>query len=166
MDGEGTALGDFSAAIIAAMSTVNERESLHPVLKGTLTVPITAPEPAHAPIPPKDFSAFYNRAILDNCVALAKEQDSFAEIVPFAKDPAKALWKKISDIEKFPIMAPGAEGPMKMYSHFLWGYNDTHYFLAVPGRFLPDEQPDDGRKRFQRLLPEHCKLPDRAHTSC
>ena len=153
LDGNGTSISDFTLAIVAAMSTVNSKESLHPVLKGSLTVPAAAQTPAHAPIPPRDFSAFYNRAVLDNCVALAKEQEGFADIVPFAKDPANAKWKKITDIAKFPIMAPGAEDPMKMYSHFLWGYNDTHYFLAVPGRYLHDEQPDDGRSGFVLWLP-------------
>ena len=34
LDGRGMGIWDFSSAIIAAMSTVNSREALHPVLKG------------------------------------------------------------------------------------------------------------------------------------
>ena len=48
----------------------------------------------------------------------------------------------------FPILSPGSETPVKVYGHFLWGWNDTHYFVAVPGRFLPAEQPDSGRSGF------------------
>lgn len=36
IDGKGNQYHDYSAAIIAAVSTVDERESLHPVLRGTI----------------------------------------------------------------------------------------------------------------------------------
>ncbi len=148
LDGSGTALWDFSMAIIAAMSTVNNRESLHPVLKGAFCVPEVLPASADKTAPPKNFNAFYNRIVLENCISLAKRQDSFGNIEPFAEDPMDASWKKITDLKLFPMVAPGADGPMKKYGHFLWGYNDSHYFLAVPGRFLPEEKPDDGKSGF------------------
>lgn len=154
LDGSGTALSDYSMAIIAAMSTVNCRESLHPVLKGSISVP----EPQQAPektgsLLPKNYNAFYNRVVLEKCIALAKEQTSFEDIVPFAEGSIKASWKKITDQKKFPMVAPGADGPIEKYGHFLWGYNDNHYFLAVPGRFLPEEKPDDGKSGFVFWLP-------------
>lgn len=37
MDGKGNAYHDFSTAIIAAASTVDEKEPLHPILKGTIS---------------------------------------------------------------------------------------------------------------------------------
>ena len=154
MDGCGTALWDFSTAIIAAMSTVNCREALHPVLKGSFTVPEILPEAeAPKPIPPKNYNAFYNRVVLERCIKLAKMQASLEDIVPFSEGSIDASWKKITDMKKFPMVAPGADGPMEKYGHFLWGYNDEHYFLAVPGRFLPEERPDDGKSGFVCWLP-------------
>lgn len=149
LDGGGTALWDFSIAIVAAMSTVNDREALHPVLKGSLSISESIPSSASAKaMPPKNFNAFYNKVLLERCIELAKLQETFTDIVPFAKDTSKARWKKITDVKKFPMVAPGAHPPMEKYGHFLWGYNDSHYFLAVPGRFLPIEQPDDGKSGF------------------
>lgn len=149
LDGCGTSLKDYSMAIIAAMSTVNCHEALHPVLKG----PFELPKPAAAihdsdNFVPKNFNGFYNRVVLDNCIEISKQQDRFADILPFADDPMKASWKKITATDIFPMVAPGAKAPIKQYGHFLWGYNDNHYFLAVPGRFLPDEQPDKGKSGF------------------
>lgn len=149
LDGCGTALWDFSMAIIAAMSTVNNREALHPVLKGAFSVPeILQASAAEKVLPPKNYNAFYNRVVLENCISLAKDQVSFADIVPFTDDPMKASWKKITDTKLFPMISPGSREPMKKYGHFLWGYNDSHYFLAVPGRFFPEEQPDGGKSGF------------------
>lgn len=154
LDGSGTALCDYSMAIIAAMSTVNCRESLHPVLKGSFTVPEVLPAAEISKTAmPKNYNAFYNRVVLEKCIELAKEQESFADIVPFAEGLVKASWKKITDVKKFPMVAPGAEEPMEKYGHFLWGYNDDHYFLAVPGRFLAEEKPDDGKSGFVFWLP-------------
>lgn len=149
LDGCGTALSDFSIAIIAAMSTVNNREALHPVLKGSFSVPEAMPaSAAAAAAPPKNYNAFYNKVILERCISLAKEQDSFADIVPFADDPTKASWKKVTNVKRFPMVAPGANEPMEKYGHFLWGYSESHYFLAIPGRFFPEEQPDGGKSGF------------------
>lgn len=149
LDGRGASMQNFSTAIIAAMSTVNSREALHPVLKGSFNVPeTTSPTADMKNTPPKNYNAFYNKVVLEKCIALAKEQASFADIVPFEENQMKASWKKISNINLFPMVAPGAYDPMEKYGHFLWGYNDTHYFLAVPGRFLPEEQPDGGRSGF------------------
>jgi len=154
MDGSGTALWDFSMAIIAAMSTVNCREALHPVLKGSFTVPETLhAEETVKSQPPKNYNAFYNKILLEKCIALAKMQDSFDDIVPFAEGNINASWKKITDAKTFPMVAPGASGPIEKYGHFLWGYNDDYYFLAVPGRFLSEEKPDDGKSGFVFWLP-------------
>ena len=46
------------------------------------------------------------------------------------------------------MVAPGAQEPMKKYGHFLYGWRDSHYFLGIPGRFFPEEQPDGGRSGF------------------
>ena len=146
LDGRGMALWDFSAAIIAAMSTVDSKEALHPVLKGTFSIPAddAAPRKADA----KDYSPFYNRFVLENCIEIAKAQHQYPDITPFKQDLTKAKWKKITDRSLFPMISPGAKGPMERYGHFLYGWRNSHYFLGIPGRFFPEEQPDGGKSGF------------------
>lgn len=146
LDGHGMALWDFSTAIIAATSTINSRESLHPVLKGSIEIPSEPKAPRT--ITPKDYSPFYNRIVLENCINIAKSQQKFTDIIPFRRDLTKAEWKKVTDCSLFPMIAPGAQPPMKQYGHFLFGWSKSHYFLGIPGRFFPKEQPDQGNSGF------------------
>ncbi|MDO4545294.1 MAG: hypothetical protein Q4C25_03980 [Bacillota bacterium] len=146
LDGSGMALWDFSTAIIAAMSATNSREALHPVLKGSFSLPAEEAESRSAS--PRDYSPFYNRIVLDNCIKIAKQQEKYIDILPFKKDLTGAVWRKITDCHLFPMVAPGANDPMKRYGHFLYGWSDTHYFLGIPGRFLPEDQPDEGKSGF------------------
>jgi len=167
IDGSGARLEDFSTAIVATMSSVNAREALHPVLKGSFPVckehlgksagaetGSTSGDRTgdraggHTGATPKDYSPFYNKFILGNCIEIAKQQDCFEDILPFKNDPTKARWKKITDLKAFPIIAPGALPAIQKYSHFLFGWHDSHYFLGVPGRFFPHEQPDEGKSGF------------------
>ena len=150
LDGYGMALCDFSTAIIAAMSTVNAKEALHPVLKGNFSMPKDSLQSRPSP---KDYSPFYNRFVLQNCISIAKEEYKFEDIIPFEKELSGCKWKKITNISLFPIVSPGAEPPMKKYGHFLFGFNEGYYFLAVPGRFFPQEQPDSGKSGFVFWLP-------------
>lgn len=146
LDGHGTALWDFSTAIIAAVSTLNSNESLHPVLKGSFSM---SPEAGRkTAVTARDYSPFYNKFVLDSCVYIAKIQQNFADILPFDKDFTKAHWKKITDCTILPMISPGAKEPMEKYAHFIFGWNDAHYFLGIPGRFLPAEQPDKGTSGF------------------
>jgi len=146
MDGRGSSVECFSTAIIAAMSTVNCRESLHPVMKGSLTN-VEAPSSEKAATP-KDYSPFYNRYVLENCIKIAVKQEIFNDIIPFDHDLTKASWKKITDTALFPMISPGPMPHIEKYGHFLYGWQDTHYFLGVPGRFFPEEQPDAGKSGF------------------
>ena len=34
------------------------------------------------------------------------------------------------------------------YRHFIFGIDNRHYFIGVPGRFLEKEQPDGGKSGF------------------
>lgn len=146
LDGRGNGLWDFDTIVVAAASTTDRREPLHPVLQGKFHIDRPAASPRTAS--PKDYSPFYNDFVLERCIAIARKQRQLADIRPFHRDATSAHWKKVSDWDMFPILAPGAEAPVKAYGHFLWGWNDTHYFLAAPGRFLPAEQPDSGKSGF------------------
>lgn len=146
LDGRGSCLWDFDTVIVAAASTVNQQEPLHPVLQGKFQ--IARPAGPHRTAAPKDYSPFYNDFVLERCIAIAGKQRQLADIRPFARDATSAHWKKVLEWADFPILSPGAEAPVKAYGHFLWGWNETHYFVAVPGRFLPAEQPDGGKSGF------------------
>ena len=146
LNGHGMSLWDFSTVIIAAMSTINCREALHPVLKGDLSKIREKPEIKS--ITPKDYSPFYNSFILENCSRINKTLDKFADIIPFDHDLTGAKWKKIPGDGLFPIIAPGALPYIKKYGHFLYGESLTHFYLGIPGRFFPEEQPDSGKSGF------------------
>lgn len=146
LNGRGSCLWEFNTMIVAASSVTNPRESLHPVLQGKFRIACPAdPLPTAAP---KDYSPFYQDFVLDRCITIARMQKQLTDIRPFYHDSTSAHWKKVLDWSDFPILSPGSETPVKIYGHFLWGWNDTHYFVAVPGRFLPAEQPDSGRSGF------------------
>lgn len=146
LDGRGSCLWDFDTVVVAAASTIDSHEPLHPVLQGKFQIQRPAASPRTAA--PKDYSPFYNDFVLNRCIAIARKQRQLADIRPFARDATSAHWKKVLSWADFPILSPGAEAPVKAYGHFLWGWNETHYFVAVPGRFLPDEQPDGGNSGF------------------
>ena len=146
LDGRGMGIWDFSSAIIAAMSTVNSREALHPVLKGDFSIEkksLNTAEPS-----PADYSPFYNRVVLENCRAIASGGESFPFILPFTSDLTGASWKKISDTSLFPIVSPGSLTGLETYGHFIFGRTDSHFFLGVPGRSFSAEQPDGGSSGF------------------
>lgn len=146
LNGKGMAFQDFSTAIIAAMSTVNCREALHPVMKGSLSA--SCEIPAAKALTPRDYSPFYNSFVLESCGRIHTKQERFADIIPFDQDLTSAKWKKITDRNLFPMISPGSVAPISKYGHFLFGWHDSHYFLGVPGRFFPEEQPDEGKSGF------------------
>ncbi|NLD19530.1 MAG: hypothetical protein GX663_04695 [Clostridiales bacterium] len=146
LDGHGMALWDFSTAIIAAVSTVNPKESLHPVLKGNFSISPEKGKKIQATA--KDYSPFYNKFVLDSCVSIAKMQKDFVDIFPFKKDFTEAQWKKITDCTILPMISPGSKEAMTEYGHFIFGWNDSYYFIGIPGRFLQKEQPDKGTSGF------------------
>lgn len=78
-------------------------------------------------------------------------QKQLTDIRPFYHDATSAHWKKVLDWSDFPILSPGSETPVKVYGHFLWGWNDTHYFVAVPGRFLACRAAGQRQIRFHLL---------------
>lgn len=146
LDGRGMGIWDFSSAIIAAMSTVNLHEALHPVLKGSFSVSrdnFTLRKPA-----PADYSPFYNRVVLENCETIVSSLKTFPFTAPFERDLTGASWKRISDISLFPVISPGSRALLEKYSHFIFGEREDCFLLGVPGRFLTEEHPDGGRSGF------------------
>ena len=146
LNGRGMSLADYSTAIVAAMSTLNSREALHPVLKGDLDL---CPESTVSEtVTPRDYTPFYSSFVLQSCEKIENAQDKFEDIIPFDQDLTSARWKRITDLTLFPVISPGSVSPMKKYKHFLYGMGESHCFLGVPGRFFPEEQPDSGKSGF------------------
>ena len=135
--------------IVAAASVTNPRESLHPVLQGKFR--IACPADPHPTAAPKDYSPFYQDFVLDRCITIARMQKQLTDIRPFYHDSTSAHWKKVLDWSDFPILSPGSETPVKIYGHFLWGWNDTHYFVAVPGRVSACRAAGQRQIRFHLL---------------
>ena len=82
MNGQGLALSDCSDVIVAAMSRVDPREALHPVMSGSIAFPRSIAETSTgtsaAKKTPRDYSPFYSRFVLDSCIKIAQKQNSFA----------------------------------------------------------------------------------------
>ncbi len=188
VDGKGNGYHDFSTAIVAAASGLNRKESLHPVLKGTMRAEnnnpsagidensncdsIYTPGDDAVKKPPQNdcpgpsaavsspsgkrvcFNSFYNESLLEFCGCICHEADVYEELTPFDQDLTGARWKKVLNSEDMPMASPGARYFSKMYKHFLFGAKAgengyaEEFYIAVPGRFSKEEQPDGGRSGF------------------
>lgn len=115
-----------------------------------------------SPPPDRDYSSFYSRSVLEKCTGLAGNCSASQDIVPFDRNFADASWKKITDTSLFPLVSPGSTEPMMKYGHFIFGWCSTHYLIGVPGRFLPEEQPDSGRSGFVYWQPI-AGMPEESH---
>lgn len=102
---------------------------------------------------PGDHSSSYSRNVLSKCKDLAENSRGIPKIEPFRCSFAGTSWLRINDISLFPLISPGSKDPVTRYGHFLFGSSGTHYFIGVPGRFLPAEQPDSGRSGFRCWQP-------------
>ena len=52
------------------------------------------------------------------------------------------------NLGKFPMVSPGAQYMISRYRHFIFGNGEDYYFIGVPGRFLENEQPEQGASGF------------------
>ena len=195
IDGKGNSLDDFSVAIVAAVSMRNDKEPLHPVLKGIFDNAATSdddikssprtedtkqdrnddwgrPDYKHdqhenvqrrnygevlvnaEPSETKTISSYktynnyYAEFLREHCQRLAEACEKIDEIKPFAEDRTTTQWKKMSGLNGFPIVSPGAQKNASRYGHYLFGHHDEMYYFAVPGRFIDEEYPDKGKSGF------------------
>lgn len=178
IDGKGNSLDDFSVAIVAAVSMRNDKEPLHPVLKGILgnaqdrndtsdyadcedeqhenvqhrnygEVLVNAePSETKTISSYKTYNNYYAEFLREHCQRLAEACEKIDEIKPFAEDRTTPQWKKMSGLNGFPIVSPGAQKNASRYGHYLFGHHDEMYYFAVPGRFIDEEYPDKGKSGF------------------
>ncbi len=162
MDGKGSCFSDFSVAVVAAVTDRDDKETLQPVLKGMMNKSeegrdecfeeVISQQPDQETV--KKYNSYYNEYLLQFCRYTCKSANYFEDIYPFEKDLTEARWKKIQNVASLPIVSPGAHLFATLYRHFLFGIKADRkdsvscYFIAVPGRFIREEQPDGGRSGF------------------
>lgn len=171
LDGRGNKLSDYSVAIIAAVSMRDNKEALHPALKGKLTFVGNNVVAASSekfkdkdevenkeekieevkPIEKKErttYNHFYNDYLKELCEKMVKAAELYDDILPFSKDKVGARWKRIANIKNFPLVSPGGMWGVSKYRHYIFGEDSKLYYLGIPGRFLKEEQPEGGKSGF------------------
>lgn len=179
MDKNGHGLSDFSHAIVAAVSVNDEREPLHPVLKGELDMPPYREEPSHREeeevtradreskeksdaekeesAEEKDaatsaeltcYNSYYNKYIAAQCFRMDRDKNVYDRVMPFKNDVTGAEWTKVTDDLTVPMVSPGAQMLAQKYKHYIFGKTEKYYYFGVPGRFLREEQPEEGASGF------------------
>lgn len=165
IDEKGSEYGDFSMAVVTAASRTSNEEALRPVLKGIMKKDEPEEELSEnvenvedvedVEIKPRtNYNSFYNEYLLRFCDFTCKSANLYEDIFPFEKDKTNARWKRIQNISSLPLVSPGAHLFASQYKHFLFGARPdsegvaSHYYFAVPGRFIQEEQPDGGRSGF------------------
>jgi hypothetical protein len=170
VDGQGSCYADFTVAVVAAVSGMNDKEALRPVLKGIMgrgkdsgnevdkgelvSESIEEAIECQDKQEPVNFNSFYNEYLLQFCGYTCKSASFYQDVFPFEKDITGARWKKIGNVASLPLVSPGAHLFATHYKHFLFGAKPDsegiacRYYFAVPGRFIKEEQPDGGRSGF------------------
>ena len=173
IDKNGHTLSEFTHAIVAAVSVKDEKEPLHPVLKGTFEMPfseygkeekVAAAEITEEPEQNSDieqaeyeannkkdavcYNSYYNKYLCAQCFRINKSKNVYDRIIPFREDVTSAEWTKMCDYTTFPMVSPGARGLSQKYKHYIFGCNEKYYYFGVPGRFLRSEQPEEGMSGF------------------
>lgn len=162
MDKNGHGLSDFSHAIVAAVSVNDEREPLHPVLKGELDMPPYREEPSsreklssreeeEATGEDPDltcYNSYYNKYIAAQCFRMDRDKNVYDRVMPFKNDVTGAEWTKVTGDLTVPMVSPGAQMLAQKYKHYIFGKTEKYYYFGVPGRFLREEQPEEGASGF------------------
>lgn len=152
VDGSGSSLELFTIAIVVAVSTEDSREPLHPVLKGNLER-ARERRGSKSSIVSREYNGYYNRYVLQCCQAIEEKQDLYDRVIPFKEDRTGAQWRRVVNLGRFPMVSPGAQYRISRYRHFIFGVTDAYYFIGVPGRYLEQEQPDQGESGFTLWQP-------------
>lgn len=150
VDGSGNGLDLFYIAIVVAVSTIDNREPLHPILKGNLERDVVEKQKdvTAAGKTVHTYDSYYNQYVLQCCIAIENKLEMYDRIIPFKEDKTQAQWRRIVNLGKFPLVSPGGQYMISRYRHFIFGIGETHYFIGVPGRFLTHEQPEKGASGF------------------
>lgn len=147
VDGNGNSLELFTIAIVVAVSSSDRREPLHPILKGDLEKEERT-KAVRAAKQTISYDSYYNRYVLQCCQAIQDRVEMYDRTIPFKEDKTKASWRRVVNLGKFPMVSPGARYMISRYRHFIFGEDENHYLIGVPGRYLQQEQPEQGASGF------------------
>ena len=154
-DGKGHGISEFSYAVVAAAPTRNEKEELHAVLKGDIEERgyEEGEDEKENGYERSCFNSYYNEYLLETCRALDSGKEIYDRVVPFREDLTGAEWTKMNDIVGFPLVSPGAVKLAERYRHYIFGKDSGYYYFGIPGRFMKEEQPEEGRSGFRLWQP-------------
>lgn len=141
MDKNGHGLSDFSHAIVAAVSVNDEREPLHPVLKGELDMPPYREEPSsreklssreEEEVTGEDpdltcYNSYYNKYIAAQCFRMDRDKNVYDRVMPFKNDVTGAEWTKVTGDLTVPMVSPGAQMLAQKYKHYIFGKTEKYY---------------------------------------
>ena len=167
VDGQGNHYGRYTTAIIAAVSSGDKSEPLHPVLLGRTghkeedQVVTAMGMESNAVKERKIYNQYYADYLKHVCQYLFQVSGYYGEIRPFPNESeglSKIHWLKIDDPTAMFMVSPGAKYFAEQCGHFLLGKEGEDeervvYYVAVPGRNRWEEQPDGGASGFRRWIP-------------
>ena len=84
---------------------------------------------------------------------LTDNNEEQAENVLFAEDETGAIWRKETNVELLDKFCREGLAQAKKHGHFLVGTGTGENFIAIPGRFLLEDQPAGGRTGFTLWQP-------------
>lgn len=174
LDGKGNELMDFDTILVVSQSRAQKSDDageLKVLLKGSIEEKKHLENEStennnrknsvnnHIKEEFVTFNEFYNKFLLNACIHICQTAESFVDIEPFAEDETGAAWKRISNVTNLPIISPGAHYFSTRYKHYIFGAKEVgkektlDFYIGIPGRNLPEEQPDGGDSGFQFWQP-------------
>ena len=71
----------------------------------------------------------------------------------FTEDETKSSWHKENNVEILKSFCKEGYPMAKKYGHFIVGNSDEASYIGIPGRFLLEEQPAQGKTGFTLWQP-------------
>ena len=137
-DGKGTPFEDFSFCLIVAASKEGSPEQPMVLIKAEL------------PFAKNYVSGFDDEWKEQIELCQGKEaMDLFAEEI----DETGAKWYRFELEKSCPKHLDTFRVLIDRYQHYVLGVNNDQYFIGIPGRFILEEQPDQGSSGFKLWQP-------------
>lgn len=81
------------------------------------------------------------------------EQEKQQDFNPFGRDETHAKWYKVCGLESCPKSLSNYVEKGSKYGHYLIGCDDDKYYVAIPGRFMAEEEVSFGDKETSLWQP-------------
>ncbi|MBO5666201.1 MAG: hypothetical protein J6S45_02005 [Firmicutes bacterium] len=157
VDGKGNDYGCYTTAIVAAVSSNNRSEALHPVLVGkTGHSTVGAAVISEASVPEtkirRTYNHYYAGYLKHVCEYFWNIRSDLQREESFGENDG-CSWFRIQDPTAMFLVSPGARYFAEQQGFFLFGRNDAEgvtYYVAVAGRNCSEDQPDGGESGFRQ----------------